>query len=265
MNSDFVKYIFEKHQEVNNIPDANKTKQFLEDLLGLLFPQKRKNKPNSIEDISENILVLKKNLCELLSVVLPQNIDSRLVCNEFFEVLPSIYNSLEKDANSLTAGDPAAVNLNEVVACYPGFFAVATYRIAHQLYIQNVPLLPRILSENAHAYTGIDIHPGASIGEYFCIDHGTGLVIGETTIIGNNVKLYQGVTLGALSVSKEMAKQKRHPTIEDGVVIYSGATILGGDTVIGKNAIIGGNVWLTESVPADSRVYHQEQIMVKRD
>jgi serine O-acetyltransferase len=265
MNTAFVKYIFDKHQEINNIPDADKAHRFLKDLLGLLFPQKRKNKPNSVEEVSENILNLKKNLCELLSVVLPANMESEKICDAFFDVLPSIYNSLEKDADSLTAGDPAAVDLNEVIACYPGFFAIATHRIAHQLYVQNVPLLPRILSENAHSQTGIDIHPGANIGEYFCIDHGTGLVVGETTVIGNNVKLYQGVTLGALSVNKEMAKQKRHPTIEDGVVIYSGATILGGDTVIGKNSIIGGNVWLTESIPENSRVYHQEQIIVKKD
>ncbi len=136
------------------------------------------------------------------------------------------------------------------------------YRIAHALYQLNVPVVPRILTEQAHSKTGIDIHPAAQIGEYFCIDHGTGIVIGETTLIGKHVKIYQGVTLGALSVKKEMAFTKRHPTVEDMVVIYSGATILGGETVIGHHSIIGGNVWVTESVPPGSLVYHQPEITI---
>jgi len=149
------------------------------------------------------------------------------------------------------------------MAAYPGFYATAVHRLSHWLTLQKVPVLPRLFSEYAHSKTGIDIHPGATIGESFSIDHGTGVVIGETTVIGKNVKIYQGVTLGALSVNKELATQKRHPTIEDNVVIYSGATILGGETIIGRDSIIGGNVWLTNSVPSNSVVYHKSEIGVK--
>ncbi|MFD2144654.1 serine O-acetyltransferase [Mucilaginibacter antarcticus] len=149
-----------------------------------------------------------------------------------------------------------------MIRTYPGFFAISCYRLAHSLYKHEVPLLPRILTEYAHSKTGIDIHPAAEIGEYFYIDHGTGLVIGETTVIGKHVKLYQGVTLGALSVDKSMADTKRHPTVEDNVVIYSGATILGGETVVGYDSIIGGNVWLTKSVEPHSRVYHAPTVKV---
>jgi serine O-acetyltransferase len=149
------------------------------------------------------------------------------------------------------------------MAAYPGFYATVVYRLTNQLWKQGIPFLPRFFSEYAHSKTGIDIHPGAEIGDSLAIDHGTGIVIGETTIIGNNVKLYQGVTLGALNVAKDCASMKRHPTIEDDVIIYSGATILGGETVIGKGSVIGGNVWLTYSVPANSVVYHKSEIKVK--
>lgn len=172
-----------------------------------------------------------------------------------FKELPALYDKLILDANALLEADPAARSLDEVLLTYPGFFAIAIYRLAHQLYLQNVPLLPRILSEYAHSRTGIDIHPGATIGDAFVIDHGTGIVIGETTTIGNRVTIYQGVTLGALNVAKENAAKKRHPTIEDNVVIYSGTTILGGETVVGRDSIIGGNVWLTKSVPPFSVVF----------
>ena len=181
----------------------------------------------------------------------------------FFYSLPSIYKQLLKDAEATLAFDPAAKSIEEVLIAYPGFYATAVYRIAHQLHIQQIQTLPRLLSEYAHSKTGIDIHPGATIGEAFTIDHGTGIVIGETTIIGNNVKLYQGVTLGALNVDKAHASSKRHPTIEDNVVIYSGATILGGKTVIGKDSIIGGNVWLTNSVESFSLVYHKSEVKVR--
>jgi len=174
-----------------------------------------------------------------------------------------IYDLLLDDAQAINDGDPAAKSRDQVIRTYPGFLAIACYRIGHAFCQIGVPLLPRILTEYAHSRTGIDIHPRATIGTQFCIDHGTGIVIGETTIIGNNVKIYQGVTLGALSVKKEMAKIKRHPTIEDNVIIYAGATILGGNTIIGKNSIIGGNVWLTESIPPNSRVYHKSQIEVR--
>ena len=184
------------------------------------------------------------------------------ISKAFFSRLPSIYYLLNTDIQAIHLGDPAAHTPFEVIRAYPGFYGLCFYRIAHVLHQLEVPLLPRILTEFAHSKTGIDIHPAAQIGEYFMIDHGTGIVIGETSIIGKNVKMYQGVTLGALSISKSMALQKRHPTIEDDVVIYSGATILGGDTLIGAGSVIGGNVWLTQSVPRGSLVYHNPEITV---
>ena len=180
----------------------------------------------------------------------------------FFKKLPELYRVLNTDVTAILEGDPAAKSEFEVIRAYPGFFAICFYRVAHALLQLDIPLLPRILTEYAHSRTGIDIHPGATIGEYLYIDHGTGIVIGETAEIGHHVKLYQGVTLGALSVEKSMASVKRHPTVSDHVVIYSGATILGGDTEIGENSIIGGNVWLTKSVPPGSIVYHDPQFKV---
>jgi len=179
---------------------------------------------------------------------------ARLLVQKFLADLPEIADYAYKDAQALLDGDPAAHSIEEVILAYPGFFAVVVYRIAHRLHLREVPLLPRLFTEYAHQRTGIDIHPGAKIGHSFFIDHGTGVVVGETTVIGDNVKIYQGVTLGGLRVDRELRKVKRHPTIEDNVVIYAGATILGGDTVIGKNSVIGGNVWITRSVPAWSRV-----------
>jgi serine O-acetyltransferase len=175
--------------------------------------------------------------------------------DEFFEELPKIRVILSKDLEAAVRGDPAAMSADEVILSYPGFQAITVHRIAHFFWSRQVPLIPRIMSEHIHRRTGIDIHPGAQIGESFFIDHGTGIVIGETTIIGKNVKLYQGVTLGAYSVKKEESGQKRHPTIEDGVTIYANATILGGDTVIGRGSVIGGSVWITQSVPPGSNMY----------
>jgi serine O-acetyltransferase len=179
---------------------------------------------------------------------------ARLLVQRFLADLPEIADLALRDAQAMLEGDPAAHSLEEVILAYPGFFAVVAYRIAHRLEKRSVPLLPRLFTEYAHQRTGIDIHPGAQIGHSFYIDHGTGIVIGETTIIGNYVKIYQGVTLGGLRVDRDLRQTKRHPTIEDNVVIYAGATILGGETVIGKNSVIGGNVWITRSVPAWSRV-----------
>jgi serine O-acetyltransferase len=180
-----------------------------------------------------------------------------LVVEEFFEELPKIRVILGKDLEAAVRGDPAAKSDNEVILSYPGFQAIAIHRIAHFLWTRQVPIIPRMMSELVHGRTGIDIHPGAKISESFFIDHGTGVVIGETTVIGKNVKLYQGVTLGALSVKKEESGHKRHPTIEDDVTIYANATILGGETVIGRGSIIGGSVWITQSVPPGSKVYNQ--------
>jgi len=177
---------------------------------------------------------------------------------EFLESIPSVRKTLATDVKAAYEGDPAAKSYDEIIFSYPGLFAIMVYRLANNLFKNGVPLLPRIMTEYAHNLTGIDIHPGAEIGESFVIDHGTGIVIGETTIIGKKVRIYQGVTLGALSLPKDAGEllrgKKRHPTIEDEVIIYSGATILGGDTVIGARSVIGGNVWITESVRSDTTV-----------
>jgi len=182
-----------------------------------------------------------------------------LVVDEFFEELPKIRIILGKDLQAAVRGDPAAKSADEVILSYPGFQAIAVHRIAHFFWTRQVPIIPRMMSELVHSRTGIDIHPGAQIGECFFIDHGTGVVIGETTVIGKNVKLYQGVTLGALSVKKEEGDCKRHPTIEDDVTIYANATILGGETVIGRGSVIGGSVWITQSVPPGSKIYMKRE------
>ena len=176
----------------------------------------------------------------------------------FLDHIPSFRLSLKYDANAMYQADPAAKSLVEVILSYPGFQAVMVYRIAHYFYKKGVPLIPRMLSEIVHLQTAIDIHPGARIGKSFCIDHGSGIVIGETSIIGDHVMLYQGVTLGAFSTKDVDPSQKRHPTIEDGVTIYSMSTILGGDTVVGAHSIVGGNVWLTRSIPSNSKIYLSE-------
>jgi serine O-acetyltransferase len=177
----------------------------------------------------------------------------------FLESIPAIRQVLATDVRAAYEGDPAAESYDEIVFSYPGIFAIMVYRAAHRLFEQRVPLLPRIMTEYAHSITGIDIHPGATIGENFFIDHGTGVVIGETTEIGDRVRLYQGVTLGALSLPRDagdrLKGKKRHPTIEDDVIIYAGATILGGKTTIGARSVIGGNVWITQSVPSDTKVF----------
>lgn len=178
------------------------------------------------------------------------------VCDYFFERIPYIQEMLLKDVQAAFDGDPAAKSKEDVIFSYPGLFAVCVYRIAHELYVQNVPFIPRIMTEYVHGKTGIDINSGAVIGEYFFIDHGTGVVIGETTRIGNHVKIYQGVTLGALSTrsGQQLSGVKRHPTIEDNVTIYAGSTILGGETVIGKDAVIGGNAFIVESIAPGTKV-----------
>lgn len=183
---------------------------------------------------------------------------------EIFKVeLPEIRRKLDLDAVAFENNDPASHCLAEIYMAYPGFHAISIYRLSHALYKLGVYILPRMMSEYIHGITGIDIHPGATIGESFYIDHGTGIVIGETSIIGEQVKIYQGVTLGGIQVSKDLASTKRHPTIDDNVTIYANATILGGDIVIGKNSIIGANVWITQSVPEDSLVTYQTEIKIR--
>ena len=185
---------------------------------------------------------------------------SEEVVLQVFRALPALRRTLNTDVVAAFDGDPAAKSVEEVVFSYPAIEAITAYRVAHEIYAQGVPMIPRIITEYAHSNTGIDIHPGAQIGERFFIDHGTGVVIGETSVIGRNVKIYQGVTLGALSIPRAgdaLRSTKRHPTIEDNVTIYSGATILGGDTVIGESSVIGGNVWLVHSVPPRSKITYE--------
>ncbi|MCL5945703.1 MAG: serine acetyltransferase [Planctomycetes bacterium] len=184
------------------------------------------------------------------------DISAAAITDEFLGAIPKLRRILATDAQAAFDGDPAAGSVDEIVFSYPGYLAITIYRIAHELHVLSVPLIPRIMTEYAHGVTGIDIHPGASIGEYFFIDHGTGVVIGETSIIGTNVKIYQGVTLGALSTrgGQSLRGHKRHPTIEDDVMIYPNASILGGETVIGRGATINGNVFVTQSVPPNTRV-----------
>ena len=256
--------LYKKHSEKTSLPSPLLVETFIESLLALLFPAYNNKKIVSQEQLEEEYTKNKKSLDVLLLHVekeLSTIVSDQL--EQFYQELPSIYIALLKDAEAIEKGDPAARGIEEVMRSYPGFYAISIFRFAHQLFIQNIPYIPRILTELAHSKTGIDIHPGATIGEYFFIDHGTGIVIGETTLIGNNVKVYQGVTLGALSVKKEMAETKRHPTIEDGVVIYAGATILGGRTIIGKITVIGGNTWITESIEPNTLVYHQPKIIKK--
>ncbi len=254
-----VKTIHEHYrQQLRPLPNKKKAHEWIDRLIDILFPVRCAEAVGELE-IRQLELQLWELLVPLENELAP--IDS--LVKKYFSRIPLIYNELRKDAEAILAFDPAASSIEEVIAAYPGFYAIAVYRFAHELYVLKIPILPRMISEWAHSQTGIDINPGATIGSGFFIDHGTGVVIGETSIIGNNVKIYQGVTLGALSVKKEEANHKRHPTIEDNVVIYSGTTILGGKTIIGKDSIIGGNVWLTEGVPPNSLVYHKSEIKVR--
>ena len=222
--------------------------------LALLFPHFTGEPGCRADDVADDAVALGRLLEEALALPDLAPAGRRAAAEDFFRALPDVRDALVLDATATAAGDPAASGVDEVVLAYPGFFATAVYRMAHQLHRSAVPLLPRVLGELAHRATGIDIHPGAQIGGEFAIDHGTGVVVGETAVVGARVRLYQGVTLGAAVVSKAMQARKRHPTIGDDVVIYAGATILGGDTVIGSGSRIGGNVWLTRSVPPNSLV-----------
>ncbi len=185
------------------------------------------------------------------------------IWDDYLQILPTVLEKLNLDAEAIANCDPASLSIEEVYLAYPGFYAIAIYRLAHELYKKRFPLVPRLMTEYAHKQTGVDINPGAHIGKSFFIDHATGVVIGETAVIHDHVKIYQGVTLGAMYVAKNLQKTKRHPTIEDNVTIYANATILGGDTIIGANSVIGGNAWITSSVPPNSTVFHTPKIKIK--
>jgi len=265
MNKTFAQELLSSRESRSmSLPVTREVSEFADALLQLFFPHFSSATFFSAEEIQGSFHVLKRDLRSTLRSMEPQMpLPAGETVDRFFLRTPDIYHALLDDAAAIYEGDPAAESIDEVISAYPGFLAIAFYRIAHEFSKLGVPVFPRILTEIAHQRTAIDIHPGATIGRSLCIDHGTGIVVGETTVIGNNVKLYQGVTLGALSVAKTMSTAKRHPTIEDRVVIYSNATILGGTTVIGHDSVIGGNVWLTEGVPPYSVVYHKSEIKVR--
>jgi len=257
MKDQFIEDLYHAHRESPRLPSPALVCNWLDGLLGVLFPEFSNERYASLREFQHHFNSIKLELYRILDIMddgMEMKVDELEAT--YMQKVPRVRQQLIKDAEAIHRGDPAAISITEVIRTYPGFYAIAVYRLAHEFLKLGVPLIPRILTEHAHGKTGIDIHPGAIIGQSFCIDHGTGVVVGETCHIGDNVKLYQGVTLGALSVAKKMAQTKRHPTVEDNVIIYSGATILGGDTVIGRNAIIGGNVWITKSVPPEARIYY---------
>ena len=247
-------------------PDRRQVIRVIKALQALLFPMcfRQEDRDMSDEELLEDAMnLLRREICAAVCFRCQRDGDPEKkageICSAFMERLPRIRELLLKDVEALYEGDPAAESREEVMICYPGFYAISIYRLAHELQLLKTPLIPRIMTEFAHEKTGIDIHPGATVGEYFFIDHGTGIVVGETTTIGDHVKLYQGVTLGARSFEVDengnpVKKIKRHPDIGNHVVIYANATILGGDTVIGDGCVIGGNTWLTHSVPAGTTV-----------
>lgn len=257
----FIETLRESHEQPSGFPSRKQVEQFLNGFFSLLFPDDD-SRLKIDPELALNAVLADFTVC-VSDAAIPQNGSINTVLTHLREQIPLLYNQLLEDAEAIEQGDPAAVSREEVVHLYPGFLAIAHYRLAHILAQQGVRIIPRMITEIAHSKTGIDIHPNARIGKAFFIDHGTGVVIGETTEIGDNVKIYQGVTLGALSVQKELAATKRHPTIGDGVVIYAGATILGGATVIGEGAVIGGNAWITQSIPAQSLVLNTAEVVIK--
>lgn len=263
MNEEFYLHILEKQTYIEAVPPNEVIADWINNLLNLVFPERSNCIRCSLDQIKESFDKLENELVSILNATKAcSDCNNEYIAKSFFEDFPNLYQKMNTDISAILNGDPAARSEFEIIRTYPGFLAMSFYRIAHALFKLEVPLIPRILTELAHSKTGIDIHPGASIGEYLYIDHGTGIVIGEATVIGNHVKIYQGVTLGGLSVEKLLANTKRHPTIEDYVILYAGATILGGDTTVGHNCVIGGNVWLTKSVPPNSTVYHQSTVKV---
>lgn len=258
-------------------PDKEVIIEIIASLRRIIFPGYFRNRSFRVYTVRNNLSMLAEDvifkLIKQISIVLRydkelENADEMTLAEiaegktfEFMGKIPKIREYIETDVQAAYDGDPAAYNKDEIIYSYPGLFAILVNRIAHELWLLRIPIIPRIMTEYAHSETGIDIHPGATIGKYFFIDHGTGIVVGETTVIGDSVKIYQGVTLGALSTrgGQALKSKKRHPTIEDNVTIYSGASILGGDTVIGKNVVIGGNAFITRSVPEGAKVSVKNQ------
>ncbi len=248
----------QEHKKQPNLRYALKVKveAFTDRLFNMLF--------DIDTPVEQNLDTLEREFDTLIDLACWQvERPCKKVWENYVVKLPAVLESLNLDAEAIVDCDPASLSIEEVYMAYPGFYAIAIYRLAHELYEIGFPLVPRLMTEYAHRQTGVDINPGAHIGKSFFIDHATGVVIGETAIIKDNVKIYQGVTLGALYVQKSLQKTKRHPTIENNVTIYANATILGGNTVIGENSVIGGNAWLTASVPPNSTVFHTPEIKIK--
>lgn len=272
----------DKMEDIFNMPDKEKVTAIVHKLLKIILPGYYRDKAYKIYNASSNLSVIIEDviyhLTKQIAIALrydeafadrPEEElkeESERLCVAFFKTIPSIRAKVETDLQAAFDGDPAARSKDEVVFSYPGFFAIVVSRIAHELFLLKIPMIPRIMTEYAHGLTGIDIHPGATIGEYFFIDHGTGIVIGETTLIGDNVKIYQGVTLGALSTrgGQKLKGIRRHPTIEDNVTIYAGASILGGATIIGHDSVIGSNVFITQPVRPGTRVSVKNQELLFR-
>lgn len=299
--SGIVKNILEDYEKARaidkidtfNQPDKQMIVDIVQKLLRIVYPGYFRDRKYKIYNLNNKISMLIEdvmfNLNRQIAVALRYRPDfekaweehireeSERISVAFFKKIPKIREYVDTDLQAAYDGDPAAHDKDEIILAYPGLFAITVNRLAHELYELSVPLLPRIMTEYAHSVTGIDIHPGATIGKYFFIDHGTGVIIGETTVIGEHVKIYQGVTLGALSTrgGQKLRDKKRHPTIEDNVTIYSGASILGGETVIGKDAVIGGNVFITKSIQEGTRVsiknqelqfnYEDKKVIQKRE
>ncbi len=257
MKTEYVKPLYQSYLNSSKCVPLSTVSQWMGNLLNVVFPISIELVFADEKDFGFYMEDLKLDLDKILECSLRgTDLNSNEISDHFFSQLPLIQSTLDSDIDAIYLGDPAAQSREEVIRCYPGIRAIAAYRIGHFFYKLRVPILPRMITECAHSQTGVDIHPAAEIDAPFCIDHGTGIVIGATAKIGPNVKIYQGVTLGGLSVKKEEANIKRHPTIEEGVVIYAGATILGGNTVIGSNSTIGGNTFITKSVAPDTIVYH---------
>lgn len=270
----------DKMDDIFNMPDKEKIIAIIDKLLKIILPGYYRDKAYKIYNASSNLSAIIEDVIYHLTrqIAIALKYDERFdqkteeelreeaerLSLAFFKTIPEIRAKVETDLQAAFDGDPAARSKDEVVFSYPGFFAIAVSRIAHELFLLGVPMIPRMMTEHAHSLTGIDIHPGAAIGSYFFIDHGTGIVIGETTLIGDNVKIYQGVTLGALSTrgGQKLKGIRRHPTIEDNVTIYAGASILGGETVIGRDSVIGSNVFITKPVKPGTRVSVRNQELV---